>query len=99
MVWLAASLLKVAVTLFAASIVTVQVGPLLALHAPPQLTKPLPLAGVAVRVTVVPVNKLVEQTPEVAPAPPVQFMLKSSAPIVPEPQPVALILSAKVPKD
>jgi hypothetical protein len=40
MLWGAAPLLKTALTLFAASIVTVQVGPVLALHAPPQPLKP-----------------------------------------------------------
>jgi len=44
--------LKVAVTLFAAFIVTTQDA--VPLHAPPQPKKVLPLAGVAVRVTVLP---------------------------------------------
>ena len=82
--------------------VTVQVGPVLALHAPPQPLKPLkplPLAGVAVRVTVAPLNKEVEQTPEVVPAALAQLRLPSSALKVPEPLPMALRRSPKVPKN
>ncbi|MBV5332710.1 hypothetical protein JZU54_03915, partial [bacterium] len=66
--WLAGPLLKLALTLFAASILTVQVGPALALHAPLQPVNLLPLVGVAVSVTVAPVNSEFEQTPEFVPA-------------------------------
>ena len=82
--------LKVAVTLFAASIVTVQAP--VPLHAPLQPVNVLPVAGVAVSVTDVPVAMLAEQ---VVP----QFMLFVADVTVPLPVPVLATERAKEPND
>lgn len=94
--WLARVLLKLAVTLLAAVIVSVQMVAV-PVHAPPQPVKLLPVAGVAVSVTAVPLARLVEHLPELVPAVPVQ--LRPLPAMEPEPVPAALTVSAKVPKD
>jgi hypothetical protein len=86
----AAEALKVAVTAAAAVIVTVQ-APVPA-QAPDQPAKVEPVAGVAVRVTVVPLVKLVEH---VAP----QLIPRGELVMVPLPVPVLVIERAKVVAD
>ena len=94
MLWLVTPLLKLAVTLFAASIVTLQVGPLLPLHAPPQPAKLLLPLGIAVNVTLLPLPRCAVQVPELTSAVVVQAM----PPLItlPEPAPLALTDSANV---
>jgi hypothetical protein len=67
MVWLASLLLKLAVTLLAAVIISVQVVAV-PVHAPLQPVKVLPVAGVAVNVIATPLARLAAQAPEVTPA-------------------------------
>ena len=96
-VWLG-SILKLAVALFPAAMITVQLE-LVPLHAPLQPVKVLPLAGVAVSVTVEPAARLAAQVPEVVLALLVQLRLPGLLISAPEPLPVALSVSAKVPRD
>ncbi len=90
-----AVLLKLALTLIAAAMMTEQLV-LVPLHAPLQPAKVLPLAGVALRVTVEPAARLAAQVPELLPAVRVQLRLPGLLLRVPEPLPVALSVSSKV---
>jgi hypothetical protein len=81
-----------ALTAFAASIVSVQVG-VVPLHAPPQPAKTLLPVAVALNVTLLPLPRCAVQVPEVVPA----LFVQAMPPLVtlPEPAPLRLTVRAK----